>query len=348
MNRDSLIFTVKSIDDIEFLKSTKVKYLNVDILNTNNEVIKYLKENGSDYLYAESIDGKNGYIYVDYYTFFIGERLINSIITKIPKNLTKLEQAKYLYISLGQIVGYDINSVYEKNEKINLTEFNTINNIWGAISNYKATNQSYCKLYLYLCSLLDIKCEIITVNKSGYLCNKLLIDDNLFIVDLTKDIPFIEAGFKTRFFSNYNDEIELDKKIGYIKDDYNENKIEKVLQKTLNYDDSFILNFLLKTQKIVKVEQMKPIELGIIYDFLFQKYCPNLNIFINNLYINNLNGKKNFILISCDNTHYSYNYNKQSFITIEEKELIYNIESETIGVYLNENLPISFKYREIY
>ena len=69
MNRDSLIFTVKSIDDIEFLKSTKVKYLNVDILNTNNEVIKYLKENGSDYLYAESIDGKNGYIYVDYYTF---------------------------------------------------------------------------------------------------------------------------------------------------------------------------------------------------------------------------------------------------------------------------------------
>lgn len=348
MNRDSIILTIKNMEDIQKIEKSNVKYLNIDIVNIDKEVINYLKDNGDSYLYAESIENRNGYIYVDYNTFFMGEKLIDKIISNLPSNLSELEKARYLYITLGKIIGYDINVIPEKNETFNFSEINTINNIWGALANLKATNQSYCKLYLYLCSLVDIKCDIVTVNNSGFLGNKLTINNNSLIIDLTTDVPFIEAGFKTRKFSNYNDELEIDKKIGYIKDNYNEVKVDKILKNINQDDENFIFKFLIDTQRIIKVDNIKPIELGIIYDMLFHKYCPNNKIIINNLYLNDIyNNKEHFILISYNDMHYSYNYNKQTFMKISESELINNIENEKIGIYLNEILPIAYKYKEV-
>ena len=348
MNRESVILTIRNMKDIKKLDNSNIKYINIDIVNIDKEVISYLKDNGKNYLYAESIHNKNGYIYVDYDTFFIAENIINKIISNVPSDLNKIEIAKYLYISLGKKVGYDINSIYEKNEVFNFSDINTINNIWGAISSCKATNQAYCKLYLYLCSLLNIKCDIVTVNNGGYLCNKLTVNNNSLIVDLTGDAPFIEAGFKTRHFANYNDELEMDKKIGYIKDDYNEVKIDRVLKNINHEDEEFVFDFLINTQKVIEINKNKPIELGIIYDILFHKYCPDVKISINNLYINDIyNSKEHFILISYNSNYYSYNYNKKSFIKLNEKELIDNIENDRIGIYLNEKIPLMYKYKEV-
>jgi len=344
MNRENVIITIKNMNDIKKLEEPSIKYINIDISKIDKEVISYLKNNGKKYLYAESINNKKGYIYVDYDTFLAGEKIIDNIITNIPDNLNEIELAKYLYVSLGKIIGYDINTIYEKNETFSLSNIDTINNIWGALASYKATNQSYCKLYLYLCSILNIKCEIIATNNKGFLRNKLTIDNSNLIVDLTNDVPFIEARFKTKHFANYNDEIIIDKKIGYIDKNYNDILIEKEL-KNINYnDEEFLVNFLLNTQKIININKIKPIELGIIYDMLFSKYCPNINISINNLYINNIyNNKEHFILIIHNNNYYSYNYHKKTFIKINEKELIENIEQEKIGIYLNENINLIYK-----
>lgn len=347
MNRDSIILTIKNMTDIDKLNDSNIKYLNIDITTVNKEVLDYLKKNGQNYLYTESIGSLNGYIYVDYDTFFIGQKIIDNIISNIPSNLSKIEIAKYLYISLGKSIGYDINSNPLKNETFNFKGLNTINNIWGALSNLKATNQSFCKVYLYLCSLMDIKCDIVTVNNEGYLCNKLSIENNSLIVDLTSDIPFIQTGFMTRCFSNYNDELDIDKKIGYVKDNYNDIKIERVLKNINQDNDDFLLTFLIEIQNIINITDVCPIGLGIVCDILFHKYVPNLNITINNLYINdNYNNKEHFILISYNDNYYCYNYNKKTFIKIYENELISNIESDKIGLYLNEEIPIVYKNKE--
>ena len=85
---------------------------------------------------------------------------------------------------------------------------------------------------------------------------------------------------------------------------------------------------------------MKPIELGVIYDLIFQKYCPNYNISINNLFINGIyDNKEHFILISNNNKYYSYNYNRTSFVELSYDEIIKNIENKKIGIYLNEKIP---------
>ena len=337
------------MEDIKKIKNNpNIKYINISIDNPNLEVIYYLIENGQNYSYSDIIDEKNGYIYVSYDIFKEGELEILDIINSIPINLNDLEIARYLYITLGKKIGYDINAIPEKNETFNLNNINTINNIWGCMKNKKGTNVSFTKLYLYLCKIMNIDCNIIAVNKLGYLKNLITINDNNILTDITQDIPLIQANFKTKNFIGYNDNIELDKKINYIKDTYNEEKIEQKL-KNINYkDDNILKTILLKTQELFDFTTIKPIELSIIYDIIFSKFCPNYDISINNLFINDIyNNKEHFILISANNKYYSYNYTKSSFMEISYDEILKNIETKKIGVYLNEQMPIINKEKVI-
>ena len=341
-NKIPMIMSISTMEDIEELKkNNNIKYINIDISNPNKEVLTYLLEHGEKYSYSDMIDEKKGYIYVSYNIFKESELIILDIIKGIPSNLSKLEIARYLYITLGKIIGYDINILPDKNETFNLKNINTINNIWGAIYNLKGTNISFTKIYLYLCRLTGINCHLIATSNTGYLKNVLTIDDSNIVTDITQDIPFIQASFKTKYFLGYNDNTEMDKKIKYIKNDYSEIKIEQAL-KDINYNnEDLIKDILLKTQSIIHTSDMKPIELSVIYDIIFQKYCPSYNISINNLFINNTyNNKQHFILISYNNKHYSYNYNRSSFVELSHDEIIKNIENNKIGIYLNEKLPI--------
>lgn len=335
-----LIMTIRNTQDIEKLKTkATVKYLNLDITSPNLEVLYYLVDHGQKYSYAEAIDDINGYIYVPHEIFKQSQLFIFDIINSIPIDLNELEIARYLYITIGKNLGYDINILPDKNEIFNLKAINTINNIWGALYNTKGTNLSFTKLYLYLCRIMNIDCKLITVSQLGYIKNLLTINNTNIIVDITQDIPFIQAGFTTRNFTGYNDNQALDRKIAYIKDDYSENKIEDSLR-GIDYTNSEIFKtILLKTQNIISANLLKPIELGIIYDLIFNKYCPNYDISINNLYINEHQSKEHFILINYEDKYYSYNYSRNSFVEISKEELDKNINNEKIGVYLNEKIP---------
>ena len=76
MNRKDMVLTIKSMSDIDILKEKNIKYINIDIKKVNSDIINYFIINGKDYLYSESINNKDGYIYVDYETFVKGEEVI--------------------------------------------------------------------------------------------------------------------------------------------------------------------------------------------------------------------------------------------------------------------------------
>lgn len=341
-DKSPMILSVSTMEDINKLKELpNVKYINLDITTPNLEVIYYLIDNGESYSYSDMIEGKNGYIYVSYEIFRQSELFILDIINNVDPNLNQIEIAKYLYIQIGKNLGYDINILPDKNETFNLSTISTINNIWGCIYNTKGTNISFSKLYLYLCKLMQIDCKLITVSKLGYLKNILTIDNNNIIVDITQDIPFIQSNFQTRYFLGYNDDLELDKKIGYIKDNYSEFLLQNALRNIDYSNENFFKEILLKTQDIINASEIKPIELGTIYDIIFSKYCPNYDISINNLFINDIyNNREHFILISYDNKFYSYNYTRNSFVEISYEEIKKNIENKKIGIYLNEKVPM--------
>ncbi len=339
-NSKEIRIDITSMEDIKKLKENKnIKYINLDIDNPNLEVIYYLLENGTNYSYADKTSDKNGYIYVSYDIFRQAELFLLEIINRIPVNLNELEISRYLYITVGKNIGYDINVLPDKNETFNLKNISIINNIWGSIFYGKGTNISLTKIYLYLCNLMNIECKLIVTSKLGYLKNLLTIQNRDILVDITQDIPYIQANFKTKNFLGFNDNLELDRKIGYIKESYNENIIEKSL-KNLNYSKEEIIETILeKTSKIINIDNVKPIELSMIYEEIFSKYCPNYDVQIHNLYMNCYPNKEHFIIISYNNFLYSYNYTKHEFVKISQKEMIQNIEEQRIGIYLNEKVP---------
>ena len=316
-NTDSLVVCVSSVHDISKI-TENTKYINLDISNPDNNVIKYFINNGSNYLYSDVTMGNLGYNYVSYNEFLKAEKIINGIYLRVPKNLKKIAISKYLYISLGKLLSFDINIDSKKSDNFNLALISNVNNLWGALSIGVVNNDIAIKIYYYMCRRLGINALL----DNDYV--NLDVDNRVIVTNLYKDIPYIKADMQTRYFGNYNDDMELDRVIKYIKNVYNDYYLDKIF-KSVNYlDNNWIYKILCSTQEILKIDDIKPMELAIIYKYLFDKYCFNYDIRINNLFLND-EWKRHFIMISYNNDHYSYNYKKKMFVRVTDDDIMNKI-----------------------
>ncbi|MBQ2872449.1 MAG: hypothetical protein IJE89_00400 [Bacilli bacterium] len=336
-NTRSLVVSISSVKDIDKIKEN-TKYINIDITNPDHDVIDYFLKNGENYLYSEIVEETKGYIYVSHQEFFEAESIISSIYANMPNNLNKLEMSRYLYTQVAKYVFFDINIIPEKNETYSFSLTSKINNLWSSLSSGRITSTSIAKLYYYLCRRLDINITILSDSESKESYNKLTIDNLILNVNLFKDIPYIQTGMETKCFTPYNNDLELDKKIKYTKNKYTDSGIDLALKNIDYTKENCIEDILSKTEKLIKIDNIKSVELSIIYRYIFSKYCPNYNIKINNLYLNNKE-KSHFIMLSYNNMHYSYNYKKKSFIKVDDNDILENIKIGKIGLYLNEFIP---------
>ncbi len=338
----SLVMLLRDMDDCKKLKDTDIRHVNIDIKNINVDVIKYLLDSDNKYLVSDYIDDKYGYVYVTLDRYKEGQGIINNILSlAMDKDYDELEVARYLYIKLGKIVNIDINCISSKSDLYSFNNISNINNIWESISIGKVNNISVCKLYLYLCSMMGLDCEIVSNNDSGYLVNKLNIDGKSIFVDITKDLYLIQCGFKTRYFDNYNDDIELDKKIGYINNDYNDIIIDTIMKKIDYSLDNFLYNILVVTSNFIDINNIGTYELYTLYKEIFDKYCSNYDIKVNNMYIRELEERSHFVIINHNNKYYSYNYDKCCFVEVDNIDLVNNINNNNIGMYLDEDIVIN-------
>lgn len=333
----SLVVYINKLSDINKI-SDETKYININITNYDYDIISYFIKNGQNYLYSEIIDGIPGYIYVNYEEFIKAESTIDMIYANMPENLNKLEKARYIYISIGKLVSFDLNFSIFKTEFYNINLINNATNIWGSISSGRVNDISASKIYYYLCRRLDIDATFVVDKYTNDSLNKLTIDNQVLYVDIYKDIPYIQSQMKTISFSTYNDDLKMDKKTKYIKNNYNDYYLDNNLR-NINFDnDDCIKDILVKTEKILNIAKIKPVELSIIYESIFSKYCPNYEIKINNFYLNNKH-KNHFIMISHNNFHYSYNYKEQKFLRINELDILNNLKTGKICLYKDELIP---------
>ena len=336
-NKTSLIVSISKVSDLD--KITKnTKYINIDITNITQNAISYFLKNGHSFMYSDLIESTPGYTYVSYDDFVIAENIIDKIYNNIPDNLNELALAKYLYTAIPQYVYFDINTDKLKSEIYNLSLMSTTNNIWGSLSSGRITPISAAKIYYYLCKRLGLDITIVMDEDNNQVLTKLIIDNQVLITDLFKDIPFIQCKMKTNYFATYNDDSELDKKIKYLKNKYNNYYLDKALKNIDYTKEACVYTILNNTKDIININSIKPVELSIIYKYIFDKYCPNYNIKINNLFLNSEN-KNHFLLISYNNTHYSYNYKQQKFIKISDEDIIDNLNEGKIGLYCGEFIP---------
>lgn len=335
----SKILNIHDKEDIKKITSD-TKYVNVSINNVNMDIINYFLENGANYSYSDSIDNKNGFIYVDYDMFKEGESILNSFIDNMPNNLSEIEKIRYLYISLGKMVGFDINVAPSKNEVISLNTITYLNSVWGALSKRKVTNESLSKIFVYLCSKIGVKCEIVSTSISGELANKVYIENTFIIVNLSKDIVNIKGGFITEYFDKINNDKEMDKKILYIKEEYTDFYLDRMFN-NINYNDKDLLYEILTfTGRILDINNINSYELVAIYQKIFDRYVPNIEIKVNNFYLKKENDREHFMVINCNDNYYSYNYSKSCFIKLEYNYLLENIRNKKIGLYYDEKFDI--------
>lgn len=342
MNGTNVIVSVNTMNDINNIDNN-TKYINLSIDNFDKDIINYFLEYGSNYSYTDIVDKKSGFIYATYNMFKSSENIINNIINNIPSNLSNLEKVRYLYISLGKILCADINTMDNKNEKISFSSVSNINNIWGSINCGKTTSASISKILMYLCSRIGIKSELINSDVNENIGNKIYIDDNYLIVDLYKDLYNVQSGFSTKYFDKYNDNKDIDKRIFYIKNNYINEIIDKELKNFDYAGEDMLINILNIIENNIDISNIGVIELSKVCKDIFDKYCPNYDIRINNLFLlENNDNKDHFIVISYNDKFYSYNYNKNHFIKMNYDVIAKNIKDNKIGVYEEEN----FYYKE--
>lgn len=337
MSRNSIIVNISIVEDIKKI-TEDTKYINFCIDSVNNDIIDYFILNGKNFFYSDNINDKNGFMYTDYETFKLGESIIDDIIDNMPINLNKLEICRYIYVTLGKIFSTDINAMDNKSETISFNNISMINNIWGALSKGKICDSIVSKIFLYVCTRLDIKCELVSKDSTA---NKVYIDNMVLIVDLFNDIPNIQGRFCTHYFDKFNNNKEIDKKIYYIKDEYMDYYLENIFNGFDYNENDLLYNILTLTNCVINVKSLGTFELFKIYRDIFKKYIPNYCIKINNLFINNgFNYKEHFIVFNYNDKYYSFNYNKNYFVNIDEDILYNNIKSNKIGVYENEEFEL--------
>lgn len=337
MNNTNVIVSVNTMNDISNINNN-TKYINLSIDSFNSDVINYFLEYGKGYSYTDTINNKNGFIYATYSMFKNSENIINGIINNIPSNLSNIEKIRYLYIALGKILSADINTMDNKNEKISFSSVSVINNIWGSITSGKTTSACISKLLMYLCSRIGIKSELINSDINGNIGNKIYVDDSFLIVDLYNDLYNIQGGFSTKYFDKYNDNKDIDKKIFYIKNSYINEIIDNELRGLDYTKDNMLSDILEVLERSINISDVGVIELAKICKDIFDKYTPNYDIRINNLFLlDSDESKEHFIVISYDNSFYSYNYNKQCFIKMSYDVITKNIKDNKIGIYKGED-----------
>ena len=336
MNKDNIIVTINNIKDIGKINKN-TKYVNLCIDNVDVELINYFLINGKDYLYSDSYNSINGFIYVDYNMFIDSEKIINNIIDSMSIDLSCIEKIRYVYLYLGKILSTDINVLECKNEVISFSNISTINNIWGSIYKKKVTNMSIAKIFMYVLARIGIKSEIVNSSFSN-IGNKVYIDDNNYIVvNLFSDLPYIQGGFITKYFDKYNNDKKIDMKNNYIDDEYTDYYLQKALSDINCLDANVVEIILAIAEKYIDAQKIGTMELYYIYKNIFNDYLPNYDVKINNLYVNDNLEKKHFIVISYGEEYYSFNYSINNFIKVRYEDIYKNIENKKIGLYVDED-----------
>ncbi len=127
---------------------------------------------------------------------------LKGIIRKMPADLTKLEQARYIYLELGKMISYDAQYLIAKtleekqslfDEEVDLDSWTKNTGICSTIS----------KIYAQLLQEVGIEAEVVhqrTGEYLGHVFNIFTIDGKSYYADLTRDISNTKKGFETEFF----------------------------------------------------------------------------------------------------------------------------------------------------
>lgn len=149
------------------------------------------------------------------------------ILTRMPANLTKIEQARYTYLQLGRLVTFD-EKYWLGNSKTRRQIYKSARRVhdFKDMKDNKVICVSISNLYNSLLSKLGIEAEAVRAEDEIHVYTIFKIDGVEYEADLQRDLQFIQTHRKTRMFGRDpefsikrqipDDKMkEMDEKFGY-------------------------------------------------------------------------------------------------------------------------------------
>lgn len=260
------------------------------------------------------------------------------------KNYTDIEKLRYIYLDLGKIMSFDINFAYgteKKRIKIYDEITDNIDYLDKVFNDKIIICKSLAYILKYILNKVNIKTDIY-INyeedvKYKHISNKVIIDDEIFYIDLQNDLKNIQIHSTTDYFliDSYNYQSisknqikKIDKKIGYItkENPYIEEylyEIKKSLKDNYNIEEKLeiILN---KLDKYINTNSMGYCEFRrAYYSLVSLLLTPKERIRVKFVDGYKMGIKKEYnLFISVNNVIYMYSNNKFNKITLYDTSLL--------------------------
>lgn len=286
---------------------------------------------------------------------------IKRIINRMPKSLSEIEKARYMYVNLGRLFTYDENYWYS-NKKISnkiykksLSSPIDLNDL-----HFEAKTKDICininKTYNKLLNILGINTQdVMSYIGDGHISTMFFIGKKRYCCDLQSDLKFIQLKLKTHSFAcdgpNVLSEDELksiDTKIGYsnIGEKFEEKLLKDLRIKLCDYQNigDKMLEIFKTVQKMPGHRELEYAELQALYTyFINNSLCSKdkLNIHSNLLYKENSPDKRTdyrLVYSSFDNTFEKNSFRR--FIFSNNDSMFHEISNEDLN-----NLIVSNNYK---
>lgn len=201
--------------------------------------------------------------------------LIESLRQNMPQGLNEIETARYVYIELGKIKSFDIKHYYgnaETKRKIYRLAQETNHNTERVADKRTIICVSLSYLYRDVLKALGIKCGTLLDEEDPDKHVRPIVrlsDGSLLEADLQMDLHKIQTRCKTRYFrmadfgfyekEQLSDEElkAIDRKIGYIQDDYKDKDLEQIRQETAHMNANERLKVILNDPRIFQNPDLK-------------------------------------------------------------------------------------------
>jgi len=302
-------------------------------------------------------------------TMHLYKNAVKRIMHKMPKNLSDLEKARYIYVNLGQLFSFDENFWYGNSKIMNkiytkaITSPVDFNNLQED-KKEKAICVNINKTYNAVLRSLGIE----TYAMEGYygdshISSAFKIDKNIYYCDLELDIKFLQLHLDTHNFCTDGSTVlsqkmlnNIDYKIGYsnIGQKFENYMLEKIRSKMESCEHlSDKLDLLFETvPKLPGAMQLEHTELRKLYKFFIKKTLTGneeLKTFDTIIYQKEgLSQRKNYQLIysCCDNIYeknsfkrYLLNNETKKFEKISTDDLQHYIKDNHFKIVNNKKLP---------
>lgn len=288
--------------------------------------------------------------------------IAEQILRKIPQGLSKLEQARFVYIELGKMVSYDEDYWYGNN-KTKKRIYTSAQNVrdFKDIKDNKVICVSLSNLYNELMNKLGINAVQYRYEDDPHVYSILDIDGKQYKADLQRDLRYIQARRRTMFFckmlyfvgENEKNEEELrkiDEKIGYTYE--GEEEFEELIEgikkniELVEGIDQKILIILDALGRYPDIAKMGYIEKMGYYGGTFKKVLSDRErrgVGVNDMYMDKDGKRKYTCCISArrkDGTfgRMIYSENTGTFLPIEDEKII-ELMRQGLKVVGNNRIP---------